>query len=208
MGRNLRQLCRGQGRKHGVRRRCLTQLKITHRARVALNRAAGGAIPPVATTSEYSLPFVAAALAGPDHPTRILDFGGGMGTSYIPLRAMLPKNYGIEFVIVENDAVAEKGRTIFAEDRAIRFTSNLPTPPERFDIVHFKDSLHYVDDWKGVLAAAVALKPEYLLFADLTAADNPAPSLPSSVHDRRIPVRFWNVREFVAAVEGLGFVFY
>ncbi len=179
--------------------------KVVARAKSALERSTGGAIPPVATTTEYALPFVAAMAAKRGQPLRVLDFGGGLGTSYPPLRGMLPKEQPVDFVVVENEAVCARGRDVFAALPEVRFVSELPKPPERFDLVHFGSSLHYVDDWRGVLRAAAALRPQHMLFADLTAADNRSLVTVQRFHGRRIPVRFWNVDEFIAALAELGF---
>jgi len=179
--------------------------KIVDRARSALARAHGGAIPPVATSTEYALPFVAATVAERGRPLRVLDFGGGMATSYVPLRAMLPREQAVAFVVVENQAVCERGRVLFGELPEVTFTTELPDESVHFDLVHFGSSLHYVDDWKGLLAACVALEPSHLLFADLTAGDNRTFVTTQRFHDRRIPVRFWNVDEFTTHVEQLGF---
>lgn len=179
--------------------------KIVARARYALERAHGGAIAPVASTTEYALPFVAALAATPGRPLRVLDFGGGMATSYVPLRAMLPGERALEFVVLENEAICKTGADLFGTEGEVKFRTDLPTPPDRFEIVHFGSSLHYVDEWKATLRAMVALQPEFLLFADLTASDNRTFVTTQRFHDRRIPVRFWNVGEFTHFVEELGF---
>jgi len=179
--------------------------KIIERARSALERARGGAIPPVASTTEYALPFVAALAAPENRPLRILDFGGGMATSYVPLRAMLPSNRALDFVVVENETVCRAGRELFKDSPNLTFLSDLPHSAERFDMVHFGSSLHYVDDWKGVLGRVTAYEPLYILFADLPAADNKSFMTTQLFHGRRIPVRFWSLQEFVSEIAGLNY---
>ncbi|MDB4945217.1 MAG: uncharacterized protein JWP97_4751 [Labilithrix sp.] len=178
--------------------------KIVERARAAMSGTGEGAIPPVAVTSEYALPFIAASLARRGTPLRILDFGGGMATSYVPLRAMLPPQQSLEFVVVENGPIGDAGRALFAASPEVSFRTDLPDRGP-FDIVHFGSSLHYVDDWKGLLERIASLGPASLLFADLTAGDNRTFVTTQRFHDRRIPVRFWNVDEFVDVVSALGF---
>lgn len=179
--------------------------RVVARAEESLGKRTGASVPPVAVTTDYALPFIAAVAAGRERPLRILDFGGSMATSYVPLRAMLPADRGLDFVIVENETLCKKGNELFAGDPGVRFRSDLPPAGEKFDIVHFGSSLHYVDDWKGLLAASVALASEWLLFCDLPAADNRTFVTTQNFQGRRIPVRFWNVDEFVAAVLELGF---
>ena len=177
--------------------------KVVERAQQAIRDSSGGAIPSIANTTDYALPFVAALAVPSVRSLRILDFGGGMGTSYVQLRTMLPRGRAVDFTVVENPAVCRAGEALFAAEEAMRFLTAMPPPPERFDIVHFGSSLHYVEDWKGILAAAVALQPDYILFADLPAADNRTFVTLQNFHERRIPVHFWNVEEFVGYVEGL-----
>lgn len=174
-------------------------------AKRAMAKSEGGAIPPIATTTEYALPFVAAIIAERGRAVRILDFGGGMAASWLPLRAMLPREQAIEFVVVERESVCRKGREIFAGDKSLSFRSDLPSPPERFDIVHFGSAIQYVDDWKGLLANVRRLEPRYLLLADVPAADNVTFVTAQKYRDRRMPVRFWNAADFVAGVSSLGF---
>lgn len=179
--------------------------KLAERAHRALASSRGGAIPPVAVTTDYALPAVAALAVPREEPLKILDFGGGLATSYVPLRAMLPRGFGVEFTVVENEMICRAGEALFAGDAAVRFLQAMPGPPTRFDIVHFGSSIQYVDDWRGLLAAAGRLEPTYLLFADLPAADNRTFVTAQLFHGRRIPVRFWNLDEFVRAVESLGY---
>lgn len=193
------------GGEHAVFESAIWMGKIVGRARAALERSSGGAIPPVALTTDYALSFIAASAARRAHALRILDFGGGMATSYVPLRAMLPRDQAVDFVIVENEAITRQGNELFAADPGVTFRSDLPVPSERFEIIHFGSSLQYVDDWKGLLATVTAFQPEYLLFADLTAADNRSFVTIQQWHERRIPVHLWNVDEFVATVCALGY---
>ena len=101
--------------------------KINARARAALASSESEcAIPPVAETRDYALPYVAALVARPGQALRILDFGGGMATSYLPLVEMLPPDQPLQYVIVENEAVCRAGgadgeRSAFAlPDRIFR----------------------------------------------------------------------------------------
>jgi putative methyltransferase (TIGR04325 family) len=181
--------------------------KIRERARHQLLQASvSAAVSPAAVTSDYALPFVAALAAQRDKELHILDFGGGMGTGFIPLVNMLPHHQPINFVIVENGAVCNAGREFFGGDSRISFREDVPDAGGvDYDIVHCGSSLHYVDDWEGLLDKFTALYPEYLLFADLPAADNRSFVTAQMFHGQRIPVHFWNFSEFVDTVEARGF---
>ncbi len=180
--------------------------KIVERARQSVMQSGGtAAVAPVAVTYDYALPFVAALVARRDRKLRILDFGGGMGTSFLPLVKMLSSEQPIDFVIVENGTVCIAGRNFFGEDSRISFREEVPGPDDSYDIVHCGSSLHYVDDWKGMIDRFVLLKPEYILFADLPAADNRSFVTSQLFHGKRIPVHFWNLEEFSSSVQERGY---
>ena len=180
--------------------------KVVKRAQATLAATQGYAtIAPAAATTDYALPFVAALLARRGRTLRILDFGGGMATSFLPLTAMLPADHPIEYVVVENPTVCKAGENFFKGQTRIRFQEDVPGPEESYDIIHCGSSLHYVDDWKGMLDRLLSIKPEYILFADLPAADNQTFVTTQMFHGQRIPVRFWNLEEFVSAVEEFGY---
>lgn len=180
--------------------------KICGRTRDALASSQGKcAIASVAETRDYALPYVAALAARRDRTLRILDFGGGMATSYFPLVEMLPPDQPLEYVIIENESVCEVGRELIRDDQRLRFRSDLPGPGDRCDILHCGSSLHYVDDWKGMIDRFAAIEPAYMLFADLPAADNQSFVTKQLFHGRRIPVHFWSLREFIQTVQEVGY---
>jgi putative methyltransferase (TIGR04325 family) len=162
-------------------------------------------IQPVAETRDYALPFVAALAARPKRTLRILDFGGGMATSYIPLVKMLPADQPLEYVIVENEAVCREGCALMADDYQLSFRSSVPEQPDAYDIVHCGSSLQYVEDWREMLKRFAALNPMFVLFADLPAGDNVSFVTRQFFHGRRIPVHFWSLREFILTMETVGY---
>ena len=145
------------------------------------------------------LPVVAALTNRP----RILDFGGAIGTGFLPIIASGTARNDIEFHVVEVAALVEAGRRIFADDPRIHFHTDIPAGT--FDIVHAGSSLQYVDDWTGMLRTFAARHPKILLFSDVPAGDIETFVTIQNYHGRQIPMRFWNVDEFVRAVESLGF---
>ena len=163
-----------------------------------------GSITKAATTSDYALPFVAAMATKRGQTLRILDFGGGLGTSYIPLLSMLGDHEHLEFVVVENKTLCELGTEFFKADNKIAFCDSIPkTQP--FHVVHAGSSLQYVDDWRGAIREFTDTGAKYLIFADLPAGDIETFVTAQWFHGRRLPVRFWNLKEFVSLVEGFCF---
>lgn len=180
--------------------------KVMDRARSALTASRGDvSIAPVAETREYALPFIAAVAAQRGVRLRILDFGGGLGSSFIPLVKMLPTGQELEFVIVENEAICKAGDELFANDSRVRFRSDIPPSDEHYEIVHCGSSIHYVDDWIEVLGQFSRAKPQYMIFADLPAAENKSFVTTQKYYGSRIPVRFWNIEEFKSQVCSFGY---
>ncbi len=179
--------------------------KLTARVEQARAQSQGpAAIAPIAETRDSALPVIAAAIARRDKPLRILDFGGGTAQSYFPLLQMLPSDQPLEFMVVENEAVCRIGRNLLAGDTRVSFHTEISLQ-DKFDIVHFGSSLHYIDDWLTALERILKSNPAFLLFADLPAADNETFVTVQNYYGKRIPVRFWNVREFIALVEKFGY---
>jgi dTDP-4-dehydrorhamnose 3,5-epimerase len=162
------------------------------------------AVVSIAQTRDYALPFIAASMARRDQKLCILDVGGGMATSYFPLLKMLPLGQALEFVVVENESLCAMGRKHFSGDAQVRFEPEIPSQG-KFDIVNFASSLHYIENWMNALERALRSKPEFLLFADLPAADNKTFVTAQNYYGQRIPVWFWNLREFIGSVETLGY---
>ncbi len=157
-----------------------------------------------ALTCDYALPFVAAIASRRESVLRIVDFGGGMATSYLSMIAMIPKEHPLHFVVVENEAICRTGRNLFLEDSRIAFVDSFPVN-QTFDIVHAGSSMQYVDDWRGTLNQFAQTQAKYLLFVDLPAGDIETFVTTQLFHGRRIPVRFWNFQEFTSAVEDYGY---
>ncbi|MBS0533678.1 MAG: methyltransferase, TIGR04325 family [Proteobacteria bacterium] len=179
--------------------------KMRQRGAAVLAKAAEpGAIAPIAETSCSWLPAVAALTAPRDGTLRILDFGGGVAEAALSLFGMFSGNCELEYTIVESEGVCRLGRELLGHERRVSFRPDLP-PQARFDIVHCASALHYVENWTDLMARFAATQAEYLLFADLPAADNVTFVTAQNFHGARIPVHFWNLATFVAAVEALGY---
>jgi putative methyltransferase (TIGR04325 family) len=118
---------------------------------------------------------------------------------------MLPAGQLLEYTIIENETVCREGRRLMSEDQRLTFRSNFPGLTESYDVVHCGSSLHYIEDWRAMLERFAAIKPAFMLFADLPAADNLGFVTRQFFHGRHIPVHFWNLREFIQAVEMLGY---
>jgi putative methyltransferase (TIGR04325 family) len=158
----------------------------------------------LALSYDYCLPFILSTMNGKFIEQHILDFGGGLASTYMPVKSMLPLEYKFKFTIVENEATCQKGSELFKNDKKIDFINYLPMN-QSFDVIHLGSSMHYVEDWKKLINDFYKIKPKYLIFADLPAGDIETFVTNQNFYQTKIPVRFWNLQEFIEEVEGIGF---
>jgi putative methyltransferase (TIGR04325 family) len=161
-------------------------------------------ISPVGLTTDYALSYIAATVAKEGKPLKIIDFGGGLGVSFLPLKSVLPDNQPLEFCVVEGKLICEQGKKLFENYAEISFTEQMPST-ECVDIIHAGSSMHYVDDWIELLKQFSQYTPKFLIFADLPAGDIETFVTTQNYYDKQIPVRFWNIQQFINAVEDLGY---
>lgn len=164
----------------------------------------GKIISELAVTKEYCLPLILSTMYEKFSEIRVLDFGGGLGSTYLPLISMLPEDFNFKFTIVENEALCESGNELFKDDKKIQFSAHMPLN-EKFDIVHLGSSMQYVENWQELINDFYKMKPRYLIFADLPAGDIETFVTNQNFNGTKIPVRFWNVAEFISETEKFGF---
>ena len=148
------------------------------------------------------LPFLA-VLVHSKKKLIILDFGGGIGITYLAVSKSLPSK-PFEYHIVENERICEEGGKIFKRDKRVIFHSQLPKLG-RVDIVHIGSSLQYIGDWKKKLEELVAYKPRYFLFDDLHAGEIPTFVTLQNYYKSKIPCWFFNTKEVVSTMKKLNF---
>ena len=110
----------------------------TDRARKTIAMAVEGG---TARMHEYPLTVLISLLAANRERVRILDFGGGIGSSVPEVLASIPPDSRVEFVIIDNAATCTMGRDLFADEPRVSFVEELPATTEDFDILHCGSSM-------------------------------------------------------------------
>lgn len=155
----------------------------------------------------YLLPAVAALALG-DGVLRILDFGGGVGATFIGLAAALGDATDLDYRIVDSAAVCVRGRALHDGEARLRFHESVSEAREHHgdapDIVHLGSTLQYIEDWRGLLAALTHPPPRFLLLSDVFCGPFEGFVTCQKVYDSRIPFQFVNDGELVEAIEGMG----
>ena len=166
----------------------------------------GGTISAHTLVHEHPLPPVVALLAAwVDTPIRILDFGGGTGSSFVSLIKSLPTSDLVEFHVLETPAVCQLGREVYKKFRNLHFHDELPRDIKKFDVVHAANSLHYVADWRMMLGQFACYEPRFIMLSGLNAGDIETFVSYQNYYGSKIPVWFWNVREIIGALENLDY---
>jgi putative methyltransferase (TIGR04325 family) len=156
-----------------------------------------------AVSRDYVLPLVAALAMRGGRAPRILDFGGGMASSYSLVMGALPGSDAIEFHVLESNGICERGQTEFAGRDHLFFHTDLPPAGLDFDIVHAGRSMQYVGDWRCLLSAFAGRKAQHIVLAGLLAGDIKPFVTKQNYHGRKIPVRLLDRDEVIQFVEGL-----
>lgn len=121
------------------------------------------------------LPALVAAVLSQNNKANVLDFGGGAGQDFIFIKNSLNPSLSkkLSYHIIENPKLAKAALKLFKKEDRITFHDSLPKNGLKFDIVHFGSSLHYIEDWKGLLKDIKKFDPTFMLFTDLTAGKIP-----------------------------------
>jgi putative methyltransferase (TIGR04325 family) len=158
-----------------------------------------------AISRDYVLPLVAALTMQDGRAPRILDFGGGMASSYPLVMGAVPGSEAIEFHVLESCGICQRAQAEFAGHNNLFFHTELPPVGMDFDIVHAGRSMQYVDDWCGLLRAFADRNAQYIVLAGLLAGDIKPFVTTQNYYGCKIPVRFLNRDELIRAVEDLGY---
>jgi putative methyltransferase (TIGR04325 family) len=158
-----------------------------------------------AVSRDLVLPLVAAFALQDGRPPRILDFGGGMASSYPLVMGAVPGSENIEFHVLEGASICAHGRTELTRRDNLFFHSDMPPVDMSFDIVHAGRSMQYVDDWRGLLGTFAERNANYIILAGLLAGDIKPFVTMQNYYGCKIPVRFLNRDEVIRAVEDLGY---
>lgn len=161
-----------------------------------------GDIAPNAKSHDYILPVVVAMVD--QKITKVLDFGGGLASSYLPLMASLPNPDGVEIHVVESSGVCSRAREVFSENMKLFFHEALPSSGH-YDVIHAGRSFQYVDDWRALLHSFANFTPKYLVLAGVLAGEGKSFVTLQNYYGYKIRVRFLNLSELIIGAEKAGF---
>ncbi len=158
-----------------------------------------GAIPKDVAGEYLLLPLLASLVCkASGGKVRILDFGGGMGVSFVHLTSCLVDCQSINYHVVEREGICEGGAQLFEHDERIRFSARLPPRLPELDIVYLSSALQYVEDYGTLLKTLAGYEAEYFFLGKLSAGDIPTyATAQMNVPGTIIPYWFINVNEVI-----------
>jgi putative methyltransferase (TIGR04325 family) len=132
---------------------------------------------------------------------KILDFGAG--SLEIPLKLAFDTNIKsqIQIDIIESRTLIDLYKQNFKKVKLpknikINFNEEINFK-KRYDIFHFSDSFQYVDDWKIFIKKLIKNSPNFIIFNNLTAGENPTYSALQKFYKFEIPYRFYNIKKLI-----------
>ena len=152
------------------------------------------------------LAVVAGAASAGRKRLTVVDFGGGAGSAFVQLISSLPSKMDLECVVVDSHEMGDRGRSLFGNDRRIRFVTSLAEAPAQPDIVYVNGVLPYIDDYDQLLGEMAALQPRFILLARLAAGSNPTfASRQLNLPGRVFAYWFHNLDELIGILQRRGY---
>jgi len=164
-------------------------------------------IVPTGLTVEHSfLSFLISLISRDRASIRVLDFGGGMGISYVHLKTGAISCDKVDYHIVENKAMCEAGAKLFDHDPQIHFHDTLPTEISKVDVVYICSSLQYIESYAELLDALCCYSPDYFLFVKLSSGNIPTyATAQKNLRGVILPYWFINIQEIIQIMAGNGY---
>jgi putative methyltransferase (TIGR04325 family) len=144
------------------------------------------------------LPLLIAAVK--TEKVSVLDFGGGMGMSYIDCLRSIDMS-DVRYTVVDLKAVQERGKEIFCGKYQVEFSDHIPHG-ESADIVYIGGSLQYVEDYRSVVCRLMDLGPKYILMTDIPLGKGQTYATAQvNMRGRRIPCWIFEENEILRLME-------
>ena len=146
------------------------------------------------------LPMLAATLNDMQGNISILDFGGGMGASYIGCLNSINCT-DITYYIVDLLEGIELGRKIFPKEYNVHFLESV-SELEEVDIVYIGSALEYISDYKALLVELMSKNPKYIFLTDyFMGTAKTYATVQVNMHRRKIAYRIFNLDEIIQLFE-------
>ena len=162
-------------------------------------------VPSTVVHRDNLLPFLVSLVNDHSDRVSILDFGGGLGATFVAVSESIDPKKNLEYHIVDLAKTCELGTDLFKDDQRVQFHSTFPENLPTVDIIHIESALQYVEDWATVLNKLASLSAKFFLFTNLAAGDIPTFVTTQRYYESKIPCWFFNLNEVVDEMSKLGY---
>ncbi|HHT9144198.1 MAG TPA: methyltransferase, TIGR04325 family [Candidatus Wunengus sp. YC61] len=111
---------------------------------------------------------------------KVLDFGGGIGNTYVPIAAKIPNHLNYDYHIIDTPSHCQRGREIFRNDERISFSEALEhdgsvftVQENSYDIVMVSSTLQYIRNWKCLLGKLFDLNNDFFVLTRFSTGEMP-----------------------------------
>jgi putative methyltransferase (TIGR04325 family) len=160
-------------------------------------------------SKDYPLAVLLAIELSYKNVLSVLDFGGGMGLQYLELYNKLPNFCStVDYHVVDRKIIIENIPQELNKFSNLHFFSDLNKITTKVNIIHIGSTLQYTENWQSILQILKnKFEPEYFVFSDLFVGEIPSFVSHQVYYDKKIPVKFINLTEFIETMELLGYRF-
>ena len=129
----------------------------------------------------------------------ILDYGGGVGISYMVIK----DDFLVDYTVVEVEKICEAGQSIWKNE--VKFYSTTNFEMDNLDILYIKTSLQYAQNWKSTLENLLSFSPKTIILTD-TACGN-IPTFLTTQKWKGNDVLYWFIsdKELIELVKNFGY---
>jgi len=162
------------------------------------------------SSRQYALPIAAALMwAGlkNENKLKVLDFGGGLGTSFIQNQPFVRTLQDINWTIVEQPSFVEQGKRLF-KDSILEFDDDIGACLQRCtpDLVLISSSLQYVEKPFEILQLVADARVEMIvfdrtLFSTATNDFATRQTVPDNIFPATIPAWIFSEKKFCSFME-------
>jgi putative methyltransferase (TIGR04325 family) len=137
----------------------------------------------------------------------ILDYGGGMGDSYLECLYSLGKcHLDIEYHILDLDLTVKQGKKIFPKEMDIHFHTSFMDCPDNLDMIYVGSTLQYINNYQSLLNELICCSPKYIFFTDHFMGNAKTfATTQVNMKNRRMAYWIFNLVEIVSFLENKGY---
>ncbi len=136
--------------------------------------------------------------------TRILDYGGAMGLSFIEASNTFDTSK-LDYIILDYPEITNKAHSLTKEFTNLKYINSLDEINET-DIVHFGSSIQYLEDYRKSFEEITLLNPKIIFIANTVfSTRNTFATSQNNLYGLKIPMWIFNISEIEALFDELNF---